>query len=174
MKSTTKTLVILIAALLVALPLAAQRGDDADRVSKNGRTEGEIDGVGVVLEYGRPNVKGRALWGELVPFGAVWRTGANEATTIELSTDATINGEALPAGKYSVFTIPTEDEWTVIFNKVASQWGAFNYDDAEDALRVTVPAGECEFVEAMEFVIEGDSVIMCWGERAFALDVAGG
>ena len=174
MKSTTKTLMILIAALLVALPLAAQRGDDADRVSKNGRTEGEIDGVGVVLEYGRPNVKGRALWGELVPFDAVWRTGANEATTIELSADATINGEALPAGKYSMFTIPTEEGFTVIFNKVASQWGAFNYDAAEDALRVTVPASECEHVEAMEFVIEGDSVMMRWGERAFVLDVAGG
>lgn len=172
MQSTTKTLMILAAALLVALPVAAQRGDDADRVSKNGRTEGEIDGVGIVLEYGRPNVKGRTVWGELVPYGAVWRTGANEATTITLSADAAINGETLPAGTYSLFTIPTETEFTVIFNKVASQWGAFDYDDAEDALRVTVPASECEHVEAMDFVIEGDSVMMRWGERSFSLDIA--
>ena len=173
MKSTTKTLMILIAALLVALPLAAQRGDDADRVSKNGRTEGEIDGVGVVLEYGRPNVKGRALWGELVPFDAVWRTGANEATTIELSADATINGEALPAGKYSMFTIPTEEGFTVIFNKVASQWGAFNYNADEDALRITVTPGTGEHVEAMDFVIDDGSVTMRWETVTVSFDVAG-
>lgn len=159
-------------ALLVALPLAAQRGDDADRVSKNGRTEGEIDGVAVVLEYGRPNVKGREIWGGLVPFDEVWRTGANEATTIEFSGDVTVEGEALAAGKYSLFTIPGEKEWTLIFNEVASQWGAFNYDDGADVLRVTVTPGECEHVEAMDFVIEDSSVVLRWENVAVAFDVA--
>jgi hypothetical protein len=173
MQSTTKTLIILTVTLLVALPLAAQRGDDADRVSKNGRTEGEIDGIGVVLEYGRPNVKEREIWDGLVPFGKVWRTGANEATTITLSADATIGGESLPAGTYSLFTIPGESEWTVIFNKVASQWGAFDYAAAEDALRITATPGECEHVEAMDFVIEDASVTMRWEKVAVSFDVTG-
>lgn len=169
---TLRTLSVLAAALLIALPLAAQRGDDADRVSKNGRTEGEIDGVGVVLEYGRPNVKERKIWGGLVPHGEVWRTGANEATTIELGADVKIEGESLAAGKYSVFTVPGEGDWTVVFNKVASQWGAFNYDKNEDALRVTVKPGECEHVEAMDFVIEDSSVVLRWENVAVAFDVA--
>lgn len=167
-----KTLSALALILLVTMPLAAQRGDDADRVSKNGRTEGEIDGVSIALEYGRPNVKGREIWGGLVPYGKVWRTGANEATTIELSGDVTIEGEPLAAGKYSVFTIPGEDEWTVIFNKVASQWGHFNYDEGEDALRVTVAPGEGEHVEAMDFVIEDSSVVLRWEKVAVGFDVA--
>ena len=173
MKTTPKTLIILAVALLVALPLAAQRGDDADRASKNGRTEGEIAGVGVVLEYGRPNVKEREIFGGLVPYGTVWRTGANEATTITVSADAMIGGETLPAGTYSLFTIPGEGEWTVIFNKVASQWGAFDYAAAEDALRITVTPGECEHVEAMDFVIEDSSVTMRWDTVAVSFDVAG-
>jgi len=174
MQSTKKTLMILAVALLIALPLAAQRGDDADRVSKNGRTEGEVAGVGVVIEYGRPNVKEREVWGGLVPYGEVWRTGANEATTITLSADATIGGEMLPAGTYSLFTIPGEDEWTVIFNKVASQWGAFDYDAGEDALRITATPGECEHVEAMEFAIEDSSVTMRWEKVAVSFEVGSG
>ncbi len=173
-KNKTRTLVILAAAVLVALPLAAQRGDDADRASKNGLTEGEIDSVGVALEYGRPKVKGREIWGGLVPYGEVWRTGANEATTITISDDVTIEGEPLAAGKYSLFTIPGENEWTVIFNKVANQWGHFRYDAGEDALRVTVEPNEGEFVEELDFVIDGSSVVLRWENLTVSFDVAGG
>lgn len=173
----SKTMRILITTLALAaitIPLAAQRGDDADRASKNGRTEGEIDGVGVVVEYGRPNVKGREIWGALVPYGQVWRTGANEATTIEFSADVTIEGSPLPAGKYALFTIPGESEWTVIFNKTHQQWGAFRHDANEDALRVTVTPGSCEFVESMDFVIDGSAVTVRWAETAVSFNVAAG
>lgn len=172
--SKKRAMVIVALALLVALPLAAQRGDDADRVSKNGHTEGEIDGVGVVLEYGRPNVKGREVWGGLVPYDEVWRTGANEATTIAFSHEVTVEGETLPAGKYSLFTIPSEGDWTVIFNKVANQWGHFRYDAGEDALRVTVTPAEAEFVEELEFIIDDTSVVLRWENLAVAFDVASG
>ncbi|HEY0659575.1 MAG TPA: DUF2911 domain-containing protein [Pyrinomonadaceae bacterium] len=91
----------------------------------------------VSIVYHRPNTKGRKIWGELVPFGQVWRTGANEATIFEVSNDVTINGQLLPKGKYSLHTIPNESEWTLIFNKTWNQWGSFEYDAKQDALRVT-------------------------------------
>jgi hypothetical protein len=158
------TTLVLAAGMLVAGLAAAQRGDDADRASKNGRTEGEIDGIAIVLEYGMPNVKDRDIWGALVPYGQVWRTGADEATTIKLSADAMIEGEKLPAGTYSLFTIPGEDEWTVIFNKTAQQWGAFRYDEGTDALRVSVTPETGEHVESMDFVVEDAAIVLRWEE----------
>jgi len=122
-------------ALALALPLVAQRGDDSKRKSKNGKTEGTVAGVAVVVEYGRPSVGGRAIWGALVPYGQVWRAGADEATTISFDRDVKIEGQALPKGTYALFTIPGESSWTVIFSKTAKQWGAYDYDAKQDALR---------------------------------------
>jgi hypothetical protein len=157
--------------LLAVVPALAQRGDDADRASKNGKTEGSIEGVGVTLEYGRPNVKGRTIWGGLVPYGEVWRTGANEATTISLTEDVKVEGQELAAGTYGVFTIPGESEWVVIFNKVPNQWGAMKYDEAEDALRVTVEPTAAEFVESMEFGIDGSDVVLRWENLAVPVTI---
>ena len=168
---------ICILAIFAALTAAtvsvmAERGDDSDRVSKNGKTEGTIDGVQVTLEYGRPNVKGRTIWGELVPYGKVWRTGANEASTITFSDDVTIEGEPLAAGTYGLFTLPGEESWVVIFNKTAAQWGAFNYESGEDALRVEVAPGMGEQVESMDFVIEGSQVVLRWEKLTVGFEVA--
>ena len=169
-----KLFVGLLCVLLIAvtLPAVAERGDDSDRKSKNGKAGGTIDGVEITLEYGRPQVRDREIWGALVPYGQVWRTGANEATTIRFSGDVTIEGEALPAGTYGLFTIPGEGEWTVIFNKVANQWGAFNYDDGEDALRVTVEPRSHEHVEAMDFAVGDGEVVLMWEELAVPFRVA--
>jgi hypothetical protein len=90
------------------------------------------------ISYSRPGVKGRKIWGELVPYNKVWRTGADEATKITFSTDVMIEGKKLSAGSYGFFAIPGQNEWTLIFNKIADQWGAFTYNEAEDALRVKV------------------------------------
>ncbi len=97
-------------------------------------------GQNVELHYSAPSVRGRAIWGELVPFGKVWRTGADEATTFDTDKDILVNGKNLPKGKYAMFTIPGEKEWTFIFNKTWKQWGASSYDTSKDVLRVTVPA----------------------------------
>ncbi len=162
-----------LALVLLALPLLAGRGDDADRASKNGKTEGTIDGVNVSLEYGRPNVKERKIWGGLVPYGKVWRTGANEATTISFSADITIGGgRTLVEGTYGLFTIPDESSWVFIFNETADQWGAFSYDAGEDALRVSAKPKAAEHVESMEFVIEGSSVVLRWEKLAVGFEVA--
>jgi hypothetical protein len=92
----------------------------------------------VTVTYGSPGVKGRTIFGDLVPYDKIWRAGANEATTIELSTDAKVGGKDIPAGKYSLFTIPAEGDWTVIINKVADQWGAYNYHESQDVTRFAV------------------------------------
>ena len=117
----------------------------------------------VTITYARPGVKGRKIWGDplpeqadvkgeatlddqnkrpknapIVPWGHVWRTGANEATMFTVTDDVLINGQKLPAGKYSLHTIPTKDEWTLVFNGTANQWGSFDYDPAKDTLRVKV------------------------------------
>jgi len=92
------------------------------------------------IEYSRPSMKGRTIYGDLVPFGKLWRTGANMATKITFSDDVQIDGKGLAAGTYSIFTIPGEDVWTVIFNKNANQSGTGNYLESEDALRVQAKA----------------------------------
>ena len=162
-----------ILVLAMALPVVAQRGDDAAKISKNGKAEGTIDGVQVTLEYGRPGVKGRKVWGGLVPYGAVWRTGADEATTIVFSADVMIEGEKLAAGTYGLFTLPGEQDWVVIFNKVANQWGAFNYDAGQDSLRVTTAARPAEHEENMSFAVEGSSIVLHWEKLAVAFEVKG-
>ncbi len=108
------------------------------RISPKASVDQTVGFTEVTIEYGRPGVKARTIWGGLVPYNAVWRAGANEATKITFSTDVKIDGKKLKAGSYGFFAIPTEKTWTLIFNKVADQWGAFEYNDAEDALRIVV------------------------------------
>lgn len=112
------------------------------RVSPLASMRTRIGVTDVTVTYGSPEVKGRKVWGELVPYGKVWRTGANECTKIEFSTDVMIDGKNVPAGKYGLFTIPTEGEWTVILNSDAGQWGAYNYDESKDVLRFKVSPKE--------------------------------
>ena len=125
---------------------------------------GKIGEADVTITYGSPSVNGRTLWGDLVPYQTVWRTGANEATTFEVSQDVTIEGQTLPAGKYSLFTIPGEEDWTIIFNSVAEQWGAYEYDDTKDVMRVKVMPKEADSSETMDFDIRGNDVILMWGD----------
>ena len=105
----------------------------------------------VTIMYCRPSVRGRAIWGGLVPYDQVWRTGANEATTITFADDVTIDGTTLPAGTFGLFTIPGKDEWTVIFNKGAKQWGAYEYKQDQDALRIKMKPQPAVFQELMTF-----------------------
>lgn len=132
-------------------PEHPHRANDEVRASPNAAVMQTIGTTDVVITYGRPSVKGREIFGGLVPYNEVWRTGANEATTITFSDDVTIEGQPLAAGSYGLFTLPTESTWNVIFNNTAEQWGAFNYDSAEDALRVDVTPGPGFGVEQLGF-----------------------
>ena len=131
---------ILMAAFIVGMysdESYAQEKEEV-RISPKAMVQQTVGFTEVKIEYGRPGVKGRTIWGGLVPFNAVWRAGANEATKITFSTDVKIDGKKLKAGSYSFFAIPGQKTWTLIFNKVANQWGAFEYNDVEDALRIEV------------------------------------
>lgn len=148
--------------VLLAVPALGQRGDDTDRKSKNGLLEATVDGVDVVVEYGRPQARDREIWGELVPYEKLWRTGADEATTVTFDAPVRIEGEPLPAGKYALFTIPEEERWTVIFNREANQWGAYDYDAEKDALRVETTPRPGEPVEEMTFAATADGIVLQW------------
>jgi hypothetical protein len=131
----------------------------------------------VTITYSRPGVKGRTVWGGLVPYDKVWRTGANEATVFTVSDDVTINGAALPKGTYSLHTIPGKDEWTIIFNKTANQWGSFSYDAAQDALRVKVKPEKANFREWMAFDVpdvstDSAKIVLRWENLAVPFTLA--
>jgi len=145
----------LLPALLLFLGTAAptvaqERGNEDPRTSPNAAVSQTIGTTEVRITYGRPQVNDRTIFGELVPFGEVWRTGANEATTITFSDDVRVEGEPLPAGTYSLYTIPGSDTWTIIFNDVANQWGT-QYNANEDVLRVDVTSASAPFHEMMTF-----------------------
>lgn len=108
----------------------------------------------ITIVYSRPGVKGRKIWGGLVPYNEIWRAGANENTTFEVSKDVLINDRKLPAGKYGFHMIPGEKEWTIIFNKDNSAWGSFSYDQNKDALRVTVTPKEAPHREWLMYGFE--------------------
>ncbi|HTI93145.1 MAG TPA: DUF2911 domain-containing protein [Puia sp.] len=109
------------------------------RVSPADSVTGLVNGARITIHYSSPSVKGRVIWGKLVPYDSVWRAGANEATTFETDKDIKVEGMSLPAGKYGFFLLPRPGgKWTAIFNTVPNQWGAFKYDPAKDQLRVNV------------------------------------
>lgn len=126
------------------------------------------DSVNVIIDYSRPMVRGRVIGKDLEPMeGKVWRTGANEATVFQTNRDVTINGEKLPAGKYGFFTIFNGNEVTLIFNKTWDQWGAFNYKEADDQLRVKTKYTKAKpAAEEMTFTISPKGeVSLLWGDR---------
>jgi hypothetical protein len=140
-----------LAALTAAAAVAQQQPLSVPRPSPNASISQTVGLTEITLHYSRPGVKGRTIWGDLVPYGQVWRTGANENTTIKFSTPVKIEGHDLPAGLYGVQTIPTQNEWTVIFSKDAELWGAFDYKAEHDALRVQVKPEAADFQERMGF-----------------------
>ena len=125
--------------------------------------KGKIGAAEVTVNYSSPAVKGRKIWGGLEQYGKVWRAGANEATTVEFSKAVKVEGKALPAGKYSFFVIPTEKQWTVIFNKEPNQWGAYKYDQKLDALRVTVtPRKAGALAERLAYDVTPKGLTLRW------------
>lgn len=120
----------------------------------------------VSVNYHRPAVHERKIWGALVPLGKVWRTGANDATKIQFSDAVKVAGHEVPAGTYSFFAIPTETTWTLILNKKADQWGAFNYSADEDLLRFEVTPTACAPQEWLRYTIEPK------GENAATIQLA--
>jgi hypothetical protein len=134
-----------------------------EKASPARTAEGTAGGSKITIKYSSPAVKGRVIWGDLVPLGQVWRAGADEATTFTTSKDITVEGQKLPAGTYSFFIIPGEGQSTLIFNKVAKQWGAYTYDAKEDQLRVNVPSQQTSTMEErLVYEVKPDSFEVRW------------
>ncbi len=135
--------------------------------------EGTIGAVKVKVDYSAPSARGRKMVGGVDPYGKVWRTGANATTTIEFSGPVKIEGKDLAAGKYALFTIPGENEWVIIINS-GIKFGAFDYTDKEDVLRVTVkPTKTTTFIETFNIKVEKDQVAMEWENWRVAFKVKG-
>ena len=149
LKASISLISVLLFLLSFPLSTIAQKGEirASLKASVSQRLGAETD---ITIEYSRPGVKGRVIWGKLVPYGMApgneysegkpfpWRAGANENTTIEFNKDILIEGQKLSAGKYGIHMIPSEKEWIIIFSKNNSAWGSFSYNQEEDALRITV------------------------------------
>ena len=182
MYSINRLYVSLFALLVVTVgALSATAQVRTPRPSQKASVMQTIGVTDITITYSRPGVKGRKIWGDplpeqtasvkgqatlddqrarpkdavIVPYGHMWRTGANEATMFEVTDDVLINGQKLTAGSYSLHTIPTKDEWTIVFNGTSNQWGSFNYDPAKDTLRVKAkPQWGNENKEWLEYTIE--------------------
>jgi len=165
MRLALRTAVVLAATLSTA---AAGQQVDFPRLSPNASTSQLVGITDIDLHYSRPGVKGRAIWGALVPYDQVWRTGANENTTIRFSTAVKVEGHELPAGTYGLQTIPTAGDWTLILSKDADEWGAFDYKPEHDAMRATVKTRPgSRFEERMGFRFEdltdeSATIVLAW------------
>ena len=144
------------------------QADKSKRPSPPALVTQKIGDLTISIDYSQPSVKGRAIGTDLEPKrGEVWRTGANEATVFEVDKDVKVNGNALPKGKYGLFTLVDGNDWIFIFNKTWKQWGAFDYKEADDALRIKVKGGKADpFAEKMNFSIdEKGKVTLVWGDK---------
>jgi len=162
-----KTKLKLKAALLVVMAFlftGVANAQDAAKppASPADSVTAKIGDATISINYSSPSVRGRKIWGGLVPFDTVWRTGANAATVFTTSKDIWVQGKKLPAGTYSFFAIPTEKSWTLIFNSVAKQWGAFKYDAGKDVLRVTAKPKPNTMHERLVYSIDAKSFSLAW------------
>jgi tetratricopeptide (TPR) repeat protein len=169
------------AALALAVPAAAQNQNqslvlDLPLTSQRAAAEQRLGVTDIRIDYHRPEVRGRKVWGELVPLGQVWRAGANENTVITFGGPVTVEGQPLAKGSYGLHMLPTDGSWTVIFSKNSTSWGSFTYDEKEDALRVTVKPRPAEMQEALSYTFEdlhpdSTAVTMRWEKVAVPFQV---
>jgi hypothetical protein len=154
---------LLLTSVIALICFVSNAQDKAKMPSPPATVVGKVNNANVTIKYHQPSIKGRNVWEALAPYGKVWRTGANNATTIEIDQDIKIEGKALAKGKYALFTIPGEKEWVIIINSKAAQWGAYSYKADEDVLRVTVPVKKStEFNEVFLISLDKNILTLNW------------
>jgi hypothetical protein len=164
MKNLKKSLLL----ILVSLGSLSTYAQQPQKASPATKADGKIGDASVIISYSSPAVKERKIWGELVPYNKIWRAGANEATVFETDKALKIDGKELPAGKYSIYMLPTESEWTVIFNSQVGQWGITRAGEttdnpSKDVLKVTVkPVKSKAFNERLVYEISDKGFSLNW------------
>lgn len=146
------SIIACLLSFLSTTAFAQERGNEKPRMSPNATVSQTIGTTDITITYGRPAVNDRTIFGDLVPYGEVWRTGANESTALVISDDVSIEGNHLEAGTYSLYTIPGKEEWTIIINSNLS-WGT-QYDKSKDVLRFTVEPQQANHIERLLFFFE--------------------
>lgn len=149
---------------------------DLPKPSPTGVVKQEVGLTDVEIEYSRPSVKGRTIFGELVPYDKMWRTGANRATRVSFSTDVKINGKELSAGEYSLFTIPGKDSWQVMLNTNINLSGTDGYQDSEEALRITAKPSKTAMTETFTIEVnnltnDAASICLRWADTQVCMDM---
>jgi len=172
-----KSFVVAACVLMFSLFAAAQgQTDKSKRPSPPGTASVALNGKNVNIDYSRPFLKGRKIGSEIVPYGKVWRTGANEATTLTTEADLDIGGTSVPAGKYTLWTLPSEGTWKLIVNKQTGQWGT-EYDQAQDLARIDMQKSQTQQpVEqfTMSFNKKGNDtadLVLDWGSTRVSVPV---
>jgi hypothetical protein len=165
-KAIKRYFALSMATVLMSSAIWAQ--DKANRPSPPATATGKAGGATITINYSSPAVKGRQIWGSLVPYDQVWRAGANEATIFETDKDIKVEGKTLKAGKYSLYVIPAQNEWTYIFNSQTGQWGvkmdgSTTEDPAKDVLRVKAkPKKSKSMNERLGYVIDKEGFALVW------------
>ncbi len=177
-KAFGRGIFILLTTVLFVIPNIAQQNLTQPRASQQASVSQRVGLTDITINYHRPGVNGREIWGKLVPFDQVWRAGANENTTISFSTSVQINGKEVPSGKYGLHMIPTEKNWTVILSKDNAAWGSFFYDESHDQLRFTTTPSATDFQEWLSYNFDdlsanSTTVSLRWENLniAFTIDV---
>ncbi|MBS9524859.1 DUF2911 domain-containing protein [Litoribacter alkaliphilus] len=187
-----KSNILFIALMLLGSSLVVSCGERSNETERDGEeeivedrreerasplrtAEGTVNNREIRVQYGAPSVKNRTIWGDIAPYDEVWRTGANEATHVEFKEEVQVEGKSLPAGKYSIFTIPKQQgPWTVIFN---SEWdlehGHFQYKEENDVLRVQVsPQWEDDSQEQLVIKVEEPGIVIRWEKLRLPIKVS--
>jgi len=166
-KLTIQCLTLTMGAMFLSSAIWAQ-GNKSNRPSPPATATGKVNGATITISYSSPAVKGRQIWGSLVPYDKVWRAGANEATIFETEKDIMVEGKPLKAGKYSLYAIPGEKEWTIIFNSQTGQWGikmdgSTTEDSSKDVLRVKVkPQKTKTMQERLTYRVDKNGFALVW------------
>ena len=177
-RSTVFLVLVSVVIFIGVVPqLAAQPAMPVPQPSPKAIVSQTIGITDITITYHRPSVNGRTIWGSLVPYQQVWRAGANENTTISFSSPVKVEGKDLPAGTYGLHMIPTEERWTVIFNKNSTSWGSFFYDEHDDALRVTVKPQPAEMQEMLSYEFDdvtnsSATIVLRWEKLRVPVSVA--
>ncbi len=163
MKKTN--LMLAVAGLFIASLALGQ--DKASRPSPPAQATGKVGAATITIDYSSPSVKGRKIFGGLEPYGKAWRAGANEATIFQTDKDITVGGTPVKAGKYSLFAIPGENEWTVILNSETGQWGVkrggdANFDPAKNVASVKVKPKKSALQEKLVYEVNASGFVLRW------------